>query len=80
MAVNSLTHLAEVMATRNATFIKRWEREHVANSSKGGFMRAERKGLRSHAGVRFSTGGKVLSKPFTKQAIVRCINTEVPST
>lgn len=35
MAASSLTHLAEVMAAKNVTFIERWEGEHVGSGSKG---------------------------------------------
>lgn len=79
MTASSLIHLAEVMATRNATFIERWERKHVANGSKSGFVGVERMRLRSHRGVGFSTSGKVLSKSFTRRTMMECINTKVSS-
>lgn len=80
MAPSSLTCLAEVLATMNMTFIKRWESEHVASSSKGGFGRAEMMRLRSHRDVGFRTGGKMLSKPLMKWTVVGCVNADVQFT
>lgn len=79
IAASSLTCLAEVMATRNVTCIERWEREHVANGSKGGFVRAQQMRLKSHGSMGFSTGGKAFSKSFMKQTVVvECVNTNMP--
>lgn len=80
MAVNSLIHLAEVTATKKVTFIEKWARMHVAIGSKGGLMRAERTRLKSHGGVGFTTGGKVLINPFIECTTVRCVKMEMPST
>lgn len=42
MAASSLTHLDEVMATKDITLMERWDREHVAIGLKGGFVRADK--------------------------------------
>lgn len=47
MATNSLTHVAEVMATRKMTFMDKWEREFTASYLKGGLVRAKNTRLRS---------------------------------
>lgn len=43
-----LSLLAEVIATKNATFMDRWAMEHVAKYSNGGPMSAGRPRLTSH--------------------------------
>lgn len=47
-APNSLNLLTQVIATKNATFMDWWEREHVAKGSNSGLVSADRKRLRSH--------------------------------
>lgn len=51
MALSSPTLLAEVIATRKATFMERRERGQEASSSKGAFIKEIRNRLRSHWGT-----------------------------
>lgn len=62
-APNSPTLLAEIIATRKATFMERRDIEHEASGSKGCFISADRTRLRSHKGATGSMGGKVLRRP-----------------
>lgn len=48
MALSLLTLLAEVIATKNETFMDRWGMEHVAKGSKGGLESVNRARLRPH--------------------------------
>lgn len=66
---SSLTVLTDVMATRKATFINRWNMEQVAIGSKGGMIHTERMRLRSHCSVGFTTGGESLVRPFRIQLL-----------
>lgn len=48
-----LTFLADVMMTKKAAFIERWDMKQVAIGSKGGLVRNEWTRLTSHCGLGF---------------------------
>lgn len=68
-AASSFKLLDDVMAKKVATFIDRWDTEHRANGSKDGLVSTERTRLKSHYSVGFTTGGKVLVRPFRNLAV-----------
>lgn len=70
------TLLAEVIATRTATFMEKRDMKHNANSSKVGFVRTERIRFRSHWGAIIWTDGKVLMRCFQNLAVSLCVKTE----
>lgn len=80
VAASSLTHCAEVLATRKINFMERWAREQIARCSKGGLVRGERTRLWSQEGIGLCTMGKVLRKPRRMWEVVRCVKTQKPST
>ena len=63
-ARSSETLLANVMATRNATFHDKYRREQVAKGSKGGAISFERTRLRSQEGMGQRTWGYRRSRPL----------------
>lgn len=78
--LNSFSRLADVMATRKATFIRRWDTQQTANSLKGGLVITERTRLRSHCGVGFTIGGNVLISLFRNQVVIGLVKKVCPST
>lgn len=79
IAANSLTCLVDVMATKKITFIERWVSEPTARGSKRCLVSVERIRLRSHGGVGFLIEGKVLRRPWRKQAMVGWAKIKMPS-
>lgn len=69
-ATSSLTHHAEVTATKKITFMERWAREQVASGLKDGLVRAERMRFRSQEGVDVRMDRKVLRRPQRKWSVV----------
>lgn len=61
---SSLALLTELTATKNATFLKKRDMEHVASGSKAGLVSTESTSFKSHRGVNFLTGKKVPIRPF----------------
>lgn len=72
---SSLTLLADVMATKKVTLMERKEREQVTSVSKRGLVNTERKRLRSHCSIGFTTGGKVLTKLFRNLIVAGQVKT-----
>lgn len=78
MAASSLSLLAKVMVTMNATFTERWVMAQIARGSKGSPVRVDRSRLRSHWGMGLMPGGKFLIKSFIKCTVTECVKMECP--